>query len=217
VWLDHLPVASFQDSRDGQGTLIETRTTWLYPDHLGTPRLGMNAARQITWKYQSEAFGVASITGPDVVNLRLPGQISLGMLGIHYNYYRDYDPYSGRYLESDPIGIEGGLNTYSYVSNGPTGRFDIAGLQESVDELLCKRSKVPIRPDRCVSQQECFKNAKNGAAQCQRFFASPVQSYVCSQCWKAFAAKCIDHEGPAPDCSDLLACATPAPSRQTPW
>jgi uncharacterized protein RhaS with RHS repeats len=45
-----------------------------------------------------------------------------------YNYYRTYDPSTGRYLESDPIGLAAGLNTYSYVSNMPTMQVDPFGL-----------------------------------------------------------------------------------------
>jgi RHS repeat-associated protein len=43
--------------------------------------------------------------------LRFPGQVYYGVGNYNYNYYRDYDPITGRYLESDPIGLEGGLNT----------------------------------------------------------------------------------------------------------
>ena len=60
--------------------------------------------------------------------LRLPGQYFDKETGLHQNYFRDYDPSTGRYVESDPIGLRGGLNTYAYVGANPLKWIDRKGL-----------------------------------------------------------------------------------------
>lgn len=62
--------------------------------------------------------------------MRYPGQYYDQETGLFYNYNRDYDPAVGRYVESDPIGLDGGLNTYTYVGNDPLSGIDPLGLAE---------------------------------------------------------------------------------------
>ncbi|MCA2971663.1 MAG: RHS repeat-associated core domain-containing protein [Acidobacteriaceae bacterium] len=61
-------------------------------------------------------------------DLRFPGQVLDRETGLHYNYFRDYDPAIGRYVQSDPIGLAGGVNTYAYVGSNPLSYVDPQGL-----------------------------------------------------------------------------------------
>ncbi|HBP5719300.1 TPA: RHS repeat protein, partial [Pseudomonas aeruginosa] len=130
LWLDSLPLATIDADYDAQGKVGNPTLLYLHGDHLDTPRLATDASGQITWQWQSDAFGrgEALSQGSTQVNLRFSGQYYDAESGLHYNYFRDYDPETGRYVESDPIGLDGGLNTYAYVGSNPVGLVDPNGL-----------------------------------------------------------------------------------------
>jgi RHS repeat-associated protein len=107
---------------------------YIHTDHIGTPR-AITDGSTVVWRWESDAFGATSTEeDPDgdarsfTHNLRFPGQFYDEESGLHYNYHRTFDPSTGRYLESDPIGLGGGLNTYSYVNGDPLTKFDSFGL-----------------------------------------------------------------------------------------
>ena len=117
------------------GTLQEVLRS-IHTDHLNTPRLATNAQGTIVWRWEGKAFGdTAPNEDPDLdtikttINLRYPGQYADAETGLFYNWNRYYEPKTGRYLTSDPIGLAGGLNSYAYVSVNPLKFYDLFGLE----------------------------------------------------------------------------------------
>jgi RHS repeat-associated protein len=76
----------------------------------------------------------------------LPGQYHDEETGLSYNYHRTYAPVSGRYLESDPIGLDGGLNTYLYAKANPLRFIDPDGLRYSPYEHGMDWDGNPVQP-----------------------------------------------------------------------
>ena len=107
----------------------------LYADHINTVRVIADAQNKVVWRWDgSDPFGQdapnenPSGAGTLTFNPRFPGQYFDSETGLHYNGFRDYDPATGRYIQSDPIGLAGGLNTYGYVGGVPVGADDPLGL-----------------------------------------------------------------------------------------
>jgi RHS repeat-associated protein len=108
---------------------LSTSVYAIHTDHLGTPQLVTDSRQKIVWNARYTAFGNARVSIQAVtLNLRFPGQYFDGETGTHYNYFRDYDPHTGRYLTSDPIGLAGGINTYLYVKGNSLSAIDPIGL-----------------------------------------------------------------------------------------
>jgi RHS repeat-associated protein len=134
VWLDDLPVATLR--RPAGTTTGPASAYYVHTDHLGTPRrITRPADNTLMWLWEGEPFGNSlpnenpQGAGTFAYNLRFPGQVFDAETGLHYNYFRDYDPGTGRYVQSDPIGLEGGINTYLYAKAAPTMYTDPDGLQ----------------------------------------------------------------------------------------
>lgn len=136
VWMDDQPV----------GVISGASLHYVETDHLGTPRVVVDATRQKaiwTLDLASEPFGnTVPNSDPDgdaiafAFDLRLPGQRYDSASGINYNYFRNYEPATGRYVESDPIGLRAGASTYSYVYGKPLLLQDPFGLWAGIDDAI---------------------------------------------------------------------------------
>jgi RHS repeat-associated protein len=117
---------------------IEGNSVYFYhDDNLGTPQKMTDSTGTVVWSADYKPFGEATITVSTITNnLRFPGQYYDAETGLHYNYYRDYNPVIGRYIESDSIGIQQGKNhLYVYTEDNPIVKFDLQGLITSI--LVC--------------------------------------------------------------------------------
>ena len=136
IWFGDMPVGVFTGAGASQ------KLYHVEPDALGTPRVVIDPTRGATgttvwkWDLNGEAFGTtAPNQDPDgdatqfVFNLRFPGQRYDSASGLNYNYFRDYEAATGRYVESDPIGLRGGSATYPYAVSKPLVNSDPLGLE----------------------------------------------------------------------------------------
>ena len=102
---------------------------YIHNDHLGTPKLMTDANQAVTWRSEVLPFGEQLASISDMMQKhQFPGQYSDAESGFNYNYFRDYDPSIGRYVQSDPIGLLGGVNTFGYGYSNPCGSVKRVGL-----------------------------------------------------------------------------------------
>lgn len=117
------------------------------------------------WRWDGEAFGATPAnedadgdSSPLEYNLRFPGQYFDRETNTHYNYFRDYDPSTGRYVQSDPIGLDGGPNLYAYANNAPTMYTDPLGLSPDYWWRLCNSDQVQQCRQQCESQGKEYES-----------------------------------------------------------
>jgi len=95
----------------------------------------------VMWTWNSDPFGTDAANanpagaGTFVYNLRFPGQVFDGQAGLHDNGFRPYDPAIGGYPQSDPSGLNGGINTYAYAHGNPLSHTDRRGLAPEREEF----------------------------------------------------------------------------------
>jgi RHS repeat-associated protein len=159
VWLGDIPIATLRSNGSGGVNLF-----YVHTDHPNTPRLVTDTPNNIRWRWDSDPFGSTapnenpSSLGTFEYNLRFPGQQYDQIVGLHYNYSRDLDPAVGRYIESDPIGLKGGINTYSYVLGNPVTLSDPLGLATT---LTVRCGPVMSGGVHCEVIAKCKGNSKS--------------------------------------------------------
>ncbi len=129
IWLGDIPVATL--TPNGSSVNIY----YVHTDQLNSPRkVAQPTSGTLAWRWDADPFGTAAPNqnpaglGTFPYNLRFPGQYYMAETGLNQNWNRDYDPLVGKYIESDPIGLIGGINTYAYGYQSPVQSIDPRGL-----------------------------------------------------------------------------------------
>jgi RHS repeat-associated protein len=150
----------------------------LTPDWIDAPHIITNSSKTYQWRWDHYDFGNnapnqnPSGLGTFSYNLRFPGQYYDAESGLFYNGMRDYNSTLGRYIESDPLGLDAGVNTYAYVSANPMVNIDPWGLARctySVDKhtLECVPNKggaeLTLGPEGVFSGEGTCKNQSSCA------------------------------------------------------
>jgi len=145
-------------------------------DQLGAPRIITRQSDEaIAWRWDSaEAFGG---TAPDQnpaglgvfsFNQRLPGQVFDAESGLFQNWNREYNPRIGRYMQSDPIGLEGGINSFAYVEGDPLSNTDETGefanfAIGAVTGVITGYAIAKLSGDECYGVRDALQDAALGA------------------------------------------------------
>jgi RHS repeat-associated protein len=203
VWFGNTPIARFTSS----GTTI-TAVQTIHTDHLNSPRALANARTQggqaagiTVWSWDllganasgSNAFGSIAanedvdLNGSTVkFDLRFPGQQYDSETNLNYNYFRDYESGTGRYVESDPIGLRGGISSFGYAGNFPFRLTDRKGLApdcrpfDSYEQEFWRRTHTTPLNDSCTPPVQTPESAKPpeytkfGPASCKNMRCSVV-------------------------------------------
>lgn len=109
----------------------------VHTDYLGTPRIITDSGNSVVWKWLNLTANGNNLPSIQNItyNLRFSGQYFDNESLLHYNYYRTYNPETGRYMQSDPIGLAAGANTYNYIGGNPLSGVDPLGLYSGQDLL----------------------------------------------------------------------------------
>ncbi|MBI5895665.1 MAG: RHS domain-containing protein [Desulfobacterales bacterium] len=199
VWLNGQPLAML----DAAGAVY-----YFHNDHLGTPQRMTDSTGAIAWSADYLPFGQADVTVAIVENnLRFAGQYYDNETGLHYNYWRYYDPKIGRYLRADPIGQRGGINRYLYAKDNPLRFVDPKGLNAASHTGNCSYY------DDAYNQTGCqyYSDAKKW---CERFNLLGSVNPTLNG-WTTCVRRCLQikdqencrpYEDTCPDCAGVKRC-----------
>jgi RHS repeat-associated protein len=202
IWLGDIPVATLRPNGSSVNIF------YVHTDHLNSPRkVSRPSDNKLEWRWDADPFGTTAANqnpaglGTFVYGLRFPGQYYMAETGLNQNWNRDYDPLIGKYIESDPLGLKAGLNTYGYVNARPTLLIDPLGLDGFLDCLLQQSTThAPLNCNNVLMQEiaDAFGHFACKSVKCTttctllNFVGADVDEVV-ANAYKEMVLQVLDH------------------------
>ena len=214
------PVAIFLSFALANIASAEMEMYFIHNDHLGTPQVVTDENQSVVWQADYQPFGEVDVTQNQIdQDARFPGQYTDSETGLHYNYFRDYDPTIGRYIQSDPIGInydfsdpqmqvaiQSGIPLQS-SNNSPLGLNHLYGYvdQKPINDIdpygLAPRKRPKITKPQC--ELDCQELQQALIRACQ---ATGFAFFACKAEVDQIIIECIVNGKKPPECEEKKEC-----------
>lgn len=153
---------------DNYARISSSGTTSFLSDGLGSTRSLLDPSGAATAAYSYTPFGETARTGSDDTPFQFTGRENDGASGLYYYRARYYSPRLSRFIQSDPIGLDGGINTYAYVEGNPLSYTDETGefanfAVGAVTGLITGYAIAKLTGDECYGLQDALQDAALGA------------------------------------------------------